>query len=139
MGRQISEDLKRRMQRARKRKELGYTHHLEIAGRMAKKKIEALFKEWGLDVNESLFTIESMDFECKMLFDLSVRGVKFGGVIPEVLKQARVREVRDVVVECSYEGVLRETEETGNIIFVKKKGLEYLIESHKEWNERIKA
>ena len=139
MGRQISEDLKQRMQRGRKRKEIGYTQHLEIAGEMAKKKIEELFKEWGLDVNESLFTIESMDFECEMLFDLSVRDVKFGGVIAEVLKQVRVREVRDVVVECSDEGVLRETEETGNIIFVKKKGLEYLIESHTEWNERIKA
>ena len=139
MARQISEDLKERMQRALERKRLGYTPHLEIAGRMAEKKIEELFDEWGLDVNESLFTIESMDFECKMLFDLSVRDVKFGGVIAEVLKQARVREVRDVVVECSDEGVLRETEETGNIIFVKKKGLEYLIESHKEWNERIKV
>lgn len=138
MGRQISEDLKKRMRKALERKRLGYTHHLEIAGRMAEKKIEALFKEWSLDVNDVLFTIVAMSWEDEMIFDDSARDVKFKDVINEVKKQLERKEVRDVGVECFDKGVLKVTQQTGNLIFVKKVGLEYLVESCKVFNDQLK-
>lgn len=138
MERQLSEDLKERMQRARKRKALGYTHHLEIAGRMAEKKIEALFKEWSLDVNDVLFTIVAMSWEDEMIFDDSARDVKFKDMISKVKKQLILREVREVWVECFDKGVLKVTQQTGNLIFVKKVKLEYLVESCKVFNDQLK-
>ena len=143
MARQISEDLKERMQRARKRKELGYTQHLEIAGEMAKKKIEELFEEWDLDEQGSLFQITAMDWQYEVLFDrakndlLQAKGLQFKDVVSKVVEFLARREVSEIGVECFEKEVCRETEETGNVVFIRKIGLEYLIESYKEWNERI--
>lgn len=137
MARVLSEDLKKRMRKALERKRLGYTHHLEIAGRMVEKKIEALFKEWGLDVNDVLFRVISMTWQEEMIFDLAPTEVKFKDVVQEILKQVKLKETRIVLVECSDKGVLRKTEETGNVIFLEKIKLEFLVEGYKEWNSRL--
>ncbi|TET72866.1 MAG: hypothetical protein E3J56_04820 [Candidatus Aminicenantes bacterium] len=137
MGRQISEDLKQRMQRARKRKELGYTQHLEIAGKMAMKKVEELFKEWDVDVKNSLFRVVAMDWGFDIILDLMPEGVKFKDVASIAVKFLAKRKVSEIGVECFEEEVLRKTERTGNVVFIRKAGSEYLVESHKGWNERL--
>jgi len=139
MGREISKDLKQRMQRARKRKELGYTRHLEIAGEMAMKKIEELFDEWELDVEDFLFMVQAMGWEFDIILDLRAEGVKFKDVVSKVVEFLGRKKVSEIGVECFEQGVLGETEQTGNVVFVRKMGLEYLVESHKEWNKRLVA
>ena len=143
MARQISEDLKQRMQRARKRKELGFTQHLEIAGRMAMKKVEELFKEWDVDVKDTLFQVTAMDWQYEVLFDrslndlLQAKGVKVKEVINKAVEFLERKDVSEIGIECSEDKVLRATEQTGNVVFVRKAGVEFLIESYSEWNERL--
>lgn len=143
MARQISEDLKERMQRARKRKARGYTCHLEVAGKMAKKKIEELFDEWDIEVEGTLFHVTAMDWEFEVLWDkvlndlLQAKGLQFKEVVSKAVEFLARRDVSEIGIWSSDKVVGRETEQTGNVVFIRKKGVEYLVESYKEWNERI--
>ena len=139
MGRELSEDLKKRMQRARKRRELGYTRHLEIAGEMVRKKVEELFDEWDLDVTDSLFIVDALDWEHEPIFDLQYKEKDLVKVVSKAVEYMEKRGVSDVGIWSSNERVGAKTERTGNVIFIRKKGSEYLVESHEEWNERIKG
>jgi len=143
MGRQkgfmISDDHKQKMQRARKRKELGYTRHLEIAGEMVRKKVEELFDEWDLDVTDSLFIVDALDWEHEPIFDLQYREKNLVKVVGKAVELMEKRGVSDVGIWSSDERVGAKTEKTGNIVFLRKAGSEYLVESHEQWNERIKG
>lgn len=143
MVRVLSEDLKARMQMARKRKELGYTRHLEIAGEMARKKIEGLFDEWDIEVEGTLFHVTAMDWKFEVLWDkvqndlLQAKELQFKDIVSKAVEFLARRKVSEIGIWSSDKVVGGETEETGNVVFIRKIKLEYLIESYKEWNERI--
>ena len=117
MGRQkgfmISDDHKQKMQRARKRKELGYTQHLEIAGEMVRKKIAELFDEWDLDVGDVLFIVDALDLGYEPIFELQYKEKDLVKVVNKVVELMEKRGVSDVGIWSSDERVGAKTEKTG--------------------------
>lgn len=143
MGREkgytISDDHKQRMQRARKRKEIGYTRHLRVAGEIAKKKIEQQFERWNISSEETLFTVDPLDWEFEPILELQYKVKDLVEAVRKAIGYMERRGVSEVGICCSEERVLAETQKTGWLIFIRKKGSEFLVETYKEWNQRLGA
>jgi len=142
MGRQkgsftISDEKQQILQRARKRRALGYTRHLRVAEKMAIKKIEQQFDQWNISSEETLFTVDPLDWEFEPILELEYKVKDLVEAVRKTIEYMNRRGVKEVGICCSEERVLAETEKTGWLVFIKKRGSEYLVETYKEWNEHL--
>ena len=137
MDKNLSSERIKRMQLAKRRKKLGYTRHLPVAGKLAEEKIKKLFDEWNLDLEDSIFIVEGMDFDFELL--LRTLAVQFQNVAKQTIEYLNQKKVSEVAIICANSKVLAETERTGNVAFIRKMGPEYLVESYAEWNKRLRV
>jgi len=115
---------------AKERRKLGYTKHLEVAGKLALEQARELFKKWNIDMMDTLFIVDPYDLKLEILLKMRIEDVDFGEAIEKAMEFLRMKNVGEVGI-VSYDGaVLAETEETGNVVYIMKKGKEYLVEDY---------
>ena len=140
MGRQkgysLSPERIKRMQMAKERRKLGYTRHLHVVEDLARKKIEELFKEWGVDLKEARFNVAGIGKDFHPILELQEENLSFDNTVIKGREFLELQKVKEVDIICYDEGVESQTEQTGNVMFMKKIGHEYLVESYDEWGKR---
>ena len=140
MGREkgytLSDERIKRMQMAKERRKMGFTRHLSVVEELARKKIEELFKEWGVDINEARFVVEGCDKDYSLIPELQEKNLAFGDAIKKGREFLELQKVKEVDIICYDKKVENRTEQTANVMFMKKIGFEYLVESYAEWNCR---
>ena len=130
--------MKRSAEERWRKKRAGIVSSLDKAGEIARKEVEELFEEWDVDVEDTLFIVDALDWEYEPIFELQFREKGLIKVVKKAVEYMEKRGVSEVGIWCSgNERVSAETERTGNVIFIKKQGAEYLVETHKEWNKRL--
>ncbi len=126
-GYKLSPERIQRMQMAKERRKLGYTIHLYVVEILANHKMEELFKKWHLDIEDSFFTVEGCDNRFGLIPNLQEKNVRFRDVDKKVIEYLEKKEVKEVVVHCADNKVLAETQETGNVVLIRKEGKDYFV------------
>ncbi len=126
-GYKLSPERIKRMQMAKERRRLGYTKHLYVVEILVNHKMEELFKKWHLDLENSLFTVEGCDNRFGLIPNLQEKNMRFRDVDKKVVEYLEKREVKEVVVRCDDKKVLAETQETENVVLIRKEGKDYFV------------
>lgn len=135
-GYTLSPERIKRMQMAKERRNKGYTRHLHVVEELARKKIEELFKEWGVDLKEARFIVEGCNKDFQFIPKLQEENLAFNDAVKKGREFLELQKVKEVDILCYSEGVESKTEQTGNVVFMKKIESEYLVESYDEWGRR---
>jgi hypothetical protein len=132
-GYKLSEERIKRMQLGRERRKLGYTRHLHVVEILAEEKMNQLFIEGHLDIEDFWFLVEGLDYQFDPIIEMRKENVRFDKVANIIVGFLESKRVSEVEVVCTNQNVLKITEGRGNVLFVRKKGSEYLVENFKDW------
>lgn len=134
-GYKLSPERIKRMQLAKERRKKGITKHLYVVEILVEEKMKQLFKKWNLDIEDFLFAVEGFGHTLEIILELREETIAFENVAKKAVEYLEKKNVREVGIRYTEDEkvILDETEQTGNVVFLKKIGSEYLVESYAQW------
>jgi len=139
-GYKLSDERIKRMRLAKERRKKGITKHLYVVEILVEDKMQRLFKEWRLDIEDFWFDIDPYDRK-DFIDGLGKKNLRFEPAVKFAVECLENMKVEEVALVCMDNQILKVTGDIGNIVHIKRQGKEYFVSEADgvgDWRKTIK-